>query len=366
MFAFESFQLEEITTDVHSNSIDVLLFVSKCWFQLTLRHHSQIFYQIIINYFLLTLYLYLLSIHLYIRGGMDEIWGEPRGFLNFWYIKTIDWTDSCCREDAVHRHIPDLAACSLSCLGGNEESVGSLICFHAGKNDFKEVDLSYPFLRSLLCQELNIPRDQSFEDFVSEHCFEDRLCQLEMMIHCWSRDLGDFLRDDVVISETKDQVIILSMLIERLDECLQILSDHEKLIQRDNIALTVGNSSDLIKVARFMSLSGENFDYSESVSHLTERVLSQKSIFCADLVPYKRRLDNMTSDLQRKLDFVLALKESPNLQADVVRKKKLSKEEILKFALSQECSPTAARGINYVWACRCSRASNCDICSLRN
>ena len=127
------------------------------------------------------------------------------------------------------------------------------------------------------------------------------------------------------------------MLLERLDKCLQILSDHEKLIQRDNIALTIGNSSDLIKVARFMSLSGENFDYSESVSHLTERVLSLKNIFCADLVPYKRRLDNMTSDLQRKLDFVLALKESPNLQADVVRKKKLSKEEILKFALSQEC-----------------------------
>ena len=45
----------------------------------------------------------------------------------------------------------------------------------------------------------------------------------------------------------------------------------------------------------------------------------------------------MTAEIKRKLDYLLALYESPDLKAAVVRKKKLSKEEALEFALSQEC-----------------------------
>ena len=57
------------------------------------------------------------------------------------------------------------------------------------------------------------------------------------------------------------------MLLERLDKCLQILSNHENLIQLYKIVPTIGNSPDLIKVARFMSQSEESFDCSECTSH---------------------------------------------------------------------------------------------------
>jgi hypothetical protein len=268
---------------------------------------------------------------------MEHIWEEPKELLNYQDVKTVDWTDSCCREDAVRLHIPELACCGLNCLGSNEESVGSLICCHSGKNDFKEVDLSYPFLRSLLSRKSQISCEQGFEHFVGEHCSEDRLKQLGVMIYCWQNDLEDILRNDAVILEAKENILVQSILLQRLDKCLELLSDHENLIVQEENAPKFGNSSKLTLVARYMSNSEETFDDSESVSHLTDRVLSKKNLYCEELDRSKRRLHKLTAVLKRTLDYLLALEKSPAMQAAVIKKRKFSKEEALKFALSQEC-----------------------------
>jgi hypothetical protein len=108
------------------------------------------------------------------------------------------------------------------------------------------------------------------------------------------------------------------------------------IVQVEN-APKFGNSSKLTLVARYMSNSQETFDDSESVSHLTNRVLSKKNLYCEELDRSKRRLHKLTAVLKRTLDYLLALEKSPAMQAAVIKKRKFSKEEALKFALSQEC-----------------------------
>ena len=94
------------------------------------------------------------------------------------------------------------------------------------------------------------------------------------------------VRDPLEILEAEDNISVSIMLLEWLDKCLKILSDHEKMMPLDKNAPTFGYSSDLIQVARAMSRSGETFDGSESISQLTERVWSKKDSYSAELDLY--------------------------------------------------------------------------------
>ena len=272
-----------------------------------------------------------------------DIWDEPDRKQE--YVQVIDGTHDFSRSAAVRFYIPDLRRCSLTSLRNCEDSVGSLICFHAGKNDYKEVNLSYSFLRSFLSRKLCMNRSSDFEEFVNERCFELRQRNLSSVIFNWNIAMGKLRGNDDIL-EMEEKIMGSNVDIKLLNECAKILSHHSKQTSesKDNgkEETFVGKEEtflcqDLRHVVRVLSEFGENFYGSESITNMTERVTSKLNSLYFELEQQERNLHDLTADIKRKEEYLLKLSNSLDLQTAVIKKKPFSKEDAIEFAMKQPC-----------------------------
>ena len=270
---------------------------------------------------------------------MEWIWEVPESKWEYQFAEMIECKDSFSREDAIRRHIPDLGSCTLNCLCRNQDSVGSLICFDAGKNNFKEVDLSFSFLRSVLCQNLCISHYPDFEHLVSEHSFEERQRNLTDLIYRWRTIVTSTLEFDEIIWDTTYKIKVLNDELNFLQYYLAMLSNCSlpsipfRLIIDSKWDETFADNKDLRHIVRYLCEVEEKGDVPESIENLTERIVS----CCAELELYERKLDDLTADLRRKQDYLSIVSKSSHMRAAVIKRKPFSNEEAINFALRQPC-----------------------------
>ena len=246
-------------------------------------------------------------------------------------FKVIIGTDDLSRESAVRLRIRELRYCSFSSFRhSSEDSFGSFVCFHSEQDDFnfKKADLSYTFLKSLLSREMCTYKNASFESYVSERCYEERLSILAGTTSRWDYEIQKLLDEIYDIKRTiEDEVLDMTYDLYCLDCCA------ERLISSSN-----DNGTASARTAVPISVIRGNFytNILYSCKHI-ELLLDFAS---ADLEFYGKVVNKIfwtSAELQRTADYIRKLRRSPDMQAAIIQRKPILKEDALLFALKQEC-----------------------------